>query len=174
MYPRSGPHEKHPLILRRIVLGVFIDPLPSNKRSIVASVGSRGNVFTESLSSNGSIRHNTKPAVTSSDSPRTDTCRTRTTTHVAITALAPHIVWNVLHNWIIYTRRWWWRDDGAPCVKGVRASRKTVEVNILSIAWQSTQPVWDVDRFERFEERNEENRCTLQCTATEERKFVTS
>jgi hypothetical protein len=41
-----------------IVLGVFTDPLPSNRRPIVGRVGSRGNVFTESLSSNGSIRHN--------------------------------------------------------------------------------------------------------------------
>jgi hypothetical protein len=41
------------------VLGVFIDPLPSNRRPIVARVGSRGNVFTESLPSNGSVRHNT-------------------------------------------------------------------------------------------------------------------
>jgi hypothetical protein len=32
-----------------IVLGVFTDPLPSNKRPIVARVGSRGDVFTESL-----------------------------------------------------------------------------------------------------------------------------
>jgi hypothetical protein len=46
------------LILSRIVLGVFTDPLPSNRRPIVPCVGSRGNVFTESLPSNGSIRHN--------------------------------------------------------------------------------------------------------------------
>jgi hypothetical protein len=37
--------------------GLFTDPLPSNGRPIVARVRSRGNVFTESLPSNGSIRH---------------------------------------------------------------------------------------------------------------------
>jgi hypothetical protein len=36
---------------------VFTDPLPSNRRPIVARVGSRGTVFTESLSSDGSILH---------------------------------------------------------------------------------------------------------------------
>jgi hypothetical protein len=41
-----------------MVLGIFTDPLPSNRCSIVTGVGSLGNVFTESLSSNGSIRHN--------------------------------------------------------------------------------------------------------------------
>jgi hypothetical protein len=54
----GGPHEEHRLLLSRIVLGVFSDPLPSNRRPIVARVGSRGNVFTESLPSNGFIRHN--------------------------------------------------------------------------------------------------------------------
>jgi hypothetical protein len=34
------------------------DPLPSNGRHVVARTGSRGNVFTESLRSNGSVRHN--------------------------------------------------------------------------------------------------------------------
>jgi hypothetical protein len=37
---------------------VFTDPLPSNIRPIIARVGSIGNVFTESLPSNGYIRHN--------------------------------------------------------------------------------------------------------------------
>jgi hypothetical protein len=37
---------------------VFIDPLPSNGRPIVVRIGSRGNVFTESLPSNGYTRHN--------------------------------------------------------------------------------------------------------------------
>jgi hypothetical protein len=36
-------------------------PLPSNILPIVARVGSAGNVFTESLPRNGSIRHNTFP-----------------------------------------------------------------------------------------------------------------
>jgi hypothetical protein len=49
---------KHRLLLSRIDLGVFTDPLPSNRRPTVARVGSRGNVFTESLPINGSIRHN--------------------------------------------------------------------------------------------------------------------
>jgi hypothetical protein len=56
--PRSEPHGKHRLLLSRIVLGVFTDPLPSNRRPIVARVGSRGNVFTESLHINGSVSHN--------------------------------------------------------------------------------------------------------------------
>jgi hypothetical protein len=42
---------------------VFTDPLPSVRRPVVARVGSRGNVFTESLPSNGCIRHNTKVPV---------------------------------------------------------------------------------------------------------------
>jgi hypothetical protein len=33
--------------------GVFTEPLPTNGRPIVAGVGSRGNVFTESLTSKG-------------------------------------------------------------------------------------------------------------------------
>jgi hypothetical protein len=36
---------------------VITAPLPSNKRPIVARFGSRGNVFTESLPSNGFLRH---------------------------------------------------------------------------------------------------------------------
>jgi hypothetical protein len=36
---------------------VFTDPLPSNRRLIVTLVGSRGNMFTESLPSNWSLRH---------------------------------------------------------------------------------------------------------------------
>jgi hypothetical protein len=37
---------------------MFIDPLPSNGRPIVACVRLCGNVFTESLPNNGSIHHN--------------------------------------------------------------------------------------------------------------------
>jgi hypothetical protein len=47
-------------MLPRIVFGMFNDPLSSNSRPIVGRVGSRGNMFTESLPSNGSIRHNIK------------------------------------------------------------------------------------------------------------------
>jgi hypothetical protein len=46
--------SKHRLLLFRILLGVFTVPLPSNRRPIVAL--SRGNVFTEPLRSNESIR----------------------------------------------------------------------------------------------------------------------
>jgi hypothetical protein len=53
----GGTHGKHRLQLSRIVLGVFIVPLPTSKRPIVARVGSRGNVFTKSLPSNGFIRY---------------------------------------------------------------------------------------------------------------------
>jgi hypothetical protein len=38
--------------------GLFTDPLPSNERPIVAHVGSHGSVFTESLPTDGSMRHN--------------------------------------------------------------------------------------------------------------------
>jgi hypothetical protein len=38
--------------------GLFTDSLPNNIRPIVACVGSRGNIFTESLPSNGSNCHN--------------------------------------------------------------------------------------------------------------------
>jgi hypothetical protein len=38
--------------------GLFTDPLPSNERPIAERAGSRGNVFIESLPSNGSMRHN--------------------------------------------------------------------------------------------------------------------
>jgi hypothetical protein len=44
--------KTQPLLLRRR----FTDPLPSGGCPIVARVGSRGNVFTESLPSNGSMR----------------------------------------------------------------------------------------------------------------------
>jgi hypothetical protein len=37
---------------------MFTDPLTSNRRSIDMCIGSRGNVFTESLPSNESIRYN--------------------------------------------------------------------------------------------------------------------
>jgi hypothetical protein len=58
VWPRGEPHGKHCLLLSRIVLRVFTDPLPSNKRPIVARFGSRGNMFTESLPSNGYTCHN--------------------------------------------------------------------------------------------------------------------
>jgi hypothetical protein len=58
-YKASGePHSKHRILLSGIVLGVFTDPLPSNRRHIFARVGFLGNVFTESLPSNGSTSHN--------------------------------------------------------------------------------------------------------------------
>jgi hypothetical protein len=47
--------EKQPLYRWE---GLFSEPLPSNGRPIVARVRLRGNMFTESLPSNGSIRHN--------------------------------------------------------------------------------------------------------------------
>jgi hypothetical protein len=50
------PRGKHRRLLSRIVLGVFTDPLPSNRRPIVMLIGSRGNVFTESLPSSGYTR----------------------------------------------------------------------------------------------------------------------
>jgi hypothetical protein len=37
------------LLLSRIILGMFTDPLPSNGRRVAARVCSRGNVFTESI-----------------------------------------------------------------------------------------------------------------------------
>jgi hypothetical protein len=52
--PRDGPRRRHSLCCWR---GVFTTPLPGNWRRTVASVGSLGNVFTESLLSNGSVRH---------------------------------------------------------------------------------------------------------------------
>jgi hypothetical protein len=58
-YTASGRTQvKHCLLLSRIVLGVLTAPLRSNRRPIVARIGSRGNVFTEYLPSKGSIRHN--------------------------------------------------------------------------------------------------------------------
>jgi hypothetical protein len=42
---------------------MFTDPLASNGRPIVVCVGSGRNVFTASLPSNESIRHNTIPEV---------------------------------------------------------------------------------------------------------------
>jgi hypothetical protein len=50
--------RKTRLLSSRIVLSVFTDPLSSNRRPLVARVGSHGNVFTESLPSNGSLYHN--------------------------------------------------------------------------------------------------------------------
>jgi hypothetical protein len=52
-----GPREKHHHLLSRIVVGVFTDPLSSNRRPIDARVGSRWNVFTELLPNSESIRH---------------------------------------------------------------------------------------------------------------------
>jgi hypothetical protein len=49
-----GPHRKHSLYCSS---GVFTEPLPTNRRPIVASVCLRGNVFTESLPNNGYTRH---------------------------------------------------------------------------------------------------------------------
>jgi hypothetical protein len=43
--------RKTPSSIARLVLGVFADPLPRNRRPIFARVGSHGNVFTESLPS---------------------------------------------------------------------------------------------------------------------------
>jgi hypothetical protein len=54
--PRHGPFRKHSLCI--VEKAYLFDPLPSNGRPIVAHVSSRGNVFTESLLSNGSIRPN--------------------------------------------------------------------------------------------------------------------
>jgi hypothetical protein len=51
--PRADPTEN-----TAFYWPVFTDPLPSNISPSVAHVGFRGNVFTESLPSNGSIRHN--------------------------------------------------------------------------------------------------------------------
>jgi hypothetical protein len=48
--PRHRPHRKRSLYSWR---GVFTAPLPSNRRTIVERVCLRGNVFTESLPSNG-------------------------------------------------------------------------------------------------------------------------
>jgi hypothetical protein len=39
------PRRKHRLLFSRIVLGVFTDPLSSNRRPIVACFGSSGNVY---------------------------------------------------------------------------------------------------------------------------------
>jgi hypothetical protein len=37
---------------------MFISPLPSDRRQVVARVGLRGNVFTESFPTNGCTSHN--------------------------------------------------------------------------------------------------------------------
>jgi hypothetical protein len=47
--------------------GLFINPLPTNRRPIVARVCLCGNVFTESLPSNGSVCHITSIIVHNSD-----------------------------------------------------------------------------------------------------------
>jgi hypothetical protein len=52
---RHAPNRKRNLYCWR---GVFTAPLPSNIRPTVDRIGSRGNVFTESLPSNGHTRHN--------------------------------------------------------------------------------------------------------------------
>jgi hypothetical protein len=51
----QGPRRKNSLYCW---IGVFTAPLPSNRYPIVAPIGSRGNVFTESLPSNGYTSHN--------------------------------------------------------------------------------------------------------------------
>jgi hypothetical protein len=55
--PQGKPHGKHRLLLSCIVLGFFTDPLLSNRRLIVTRVGSRTNVFTESLPTNVTLCH---------------------------------------------------------------------------------------------------------------------
>jgi hypothetical protein len=57
--PRKTPYSIVPS------LGVFTDQFLSNRRPIVARVGSLGNVLTESLPSNGYIRHNIKSSISS-------------------------------------------------------------------------------------------------------------
>jgi hypothetical protein len=47
MYPRVESHGKHRLILYRITLVVFTDPLPTNRRPVVARVGRHGEVMTD-------------------------------------------------------------------------------------------------------------------------------
>jgi hypothetical protein len=51
----QGPRRKHSPYCWG---GVLTDPFPSNRYPIVTCVHSRGNVFTESLPSSGSMRHN--------------------------------------------------------------------------------------------------------------------
>jgi hypothetical protein len=53
--PRHGWRRKHNLSI--VEKALFTYPLPTNRCPIVARVGSRCNVYTESLPSNGSIRH---------------------------------------------------------------------------------------------------------------------
>jgi hypothetical protein len=53
----GGPHGKESSIVP-YCFNVFTDPLPRNRRTIVARVGFRGNVFTEPLPSNGYIHNN--------------------------------------------------------------------------------------------------------------------
>jgi hypothetical protein len=60
MHPQSEPHRIHRLLLSHIILGMFTDSLPSNRCPIATWVGSHGNLFTESLPSNGSIHHGIK------------------------------------------------------------------------------------------------------------------
>jgi hypothetical protein len=50
--------QKTPSSIIPYYLCVFTNQLPRNRRPIVARVGSRGNVFTGSLPSNGSVCHN--------------------------------------------------------------------------------------------------------------------
>jgi hypothetical protein len=56
LQPLCTDHGENPA---SVIKEEFTDPLPSNGRPTVARVDSGGNVFTESLPSNGSIRHNT-------------------------------------------------------------------------------------------------------------------
>jgi hypothetical protein len=53
--PRHGLRRKHSLLY--CWEGLFTDPLPSNGRLIVARISFRGNMSTEPLPGNGSIRH---------------------------------------------------------------------------------------------------------------------
>jgi hypothetical protein len=53
--PGHGPHRKHSLYCCR---GLFTAVYSSNGHPIIGCVGSRGNVFKESLTSNGFTHHN--------------------------------------------------------------------------------------------------------------------
>jgi hypothetical protein len=57
-----GPRRKHSLLLSRIVIAVFTDPLLSNICPIFARIGSHENVFIELLPSSGSVLNNTTEA----------------------------------------------------------------------------------------------------------------
>jgi hypothetical protein len=55
---RADPTENTVFYSPLFILGVFTDQLPRNRRPSVVRVASCGNVFTESLPSNGSIHYN--------------------------------------------------------------------------------------------------------------------